>query len=308
MKQVLLGLVVLLLFACKNKENTTEGTNSSDSTDQTSTPAKGESGNQSFTLEKIWETEGILTTSEGVVFDEKRGVYYVSCIGGVPPTNEDGDGFIAILDQKGSVLDNAFVKGLDAPKGMVVHEDKIYVTDINEFVIIDINTKGMQRMALEGAQFLNDVALAPDGSIYFTDTNTNTIYKYSNDKVEVYLQDPNLANPNGIYVDDETIYLASFSAGDVNTVDLATKVITTRAKAAIPGGDGVIPWKGGFFISNWNGEVYYTNANWASDKVLDTKEAKLNAADIAINSKAGEVLVPTFFGNTVAAYKIVNKG
>ena len=34
----------------------------------------------------------------------------------------------------------------------------------------------------------------------------------------------------------------------------------------------------------------------------------MNAADIAINQKAGELLIPTFFGNTVAAYKIVNKG
>jgi hypothetical protein len=39
---------------------------------------------------------------------------------------------------------------------------------------------------------------------------------------------------------------------------------------------------------------------------LDTKEAKENAADITINQKTGELLVPTFFDNRVVAYTIEN--
>jgi len=308
MKNLVFILMIFAVVACKNKNQETADKYSSEGTTETNTPGDINNGIEGISLEKIWETDATLTTAEGVVFDEVRGVYYVSCIGGVPPTKEDGDGFIAILDQRGTILNLEFAKGLDAPKGMAISEGNLYVTDINEFVIINIESGSMQRIAIQGAQFLNDVALAPDGSIYFTDTNTNTIYRYSDGQVNVYLQDDRLSNPNGIYVDDETIYVASYSVGDFNTVNIADKAITKNASAAIPGGDGVAPWEGGFAISSWNGEVYYSNSTGSIEKVLDTKEVKMNAADIAINQKAGELLIPTFFGNTVAAYKIVNKG
>ena len=257
MKNLVFILMIFAVVACKNKNQETADKSSSEGTTETNTPGDINNGIEGISLEKIWETDATLTTAEGVVFDEVRGVYYVSCIGGVPPTKEDGDGFIAILDQRGTILNLEFAKGLDAPKGMAISEGNLYVTDINEFVIINIESGSMQRIAIQGAQFLNDVALAPDGSIYFTDTNTNTIYRYSDGQVNVYLQDDRLSNPNGIYVDDETIYVASYSVGDFNTVNIADKAITKNASAAIPGGDGVAPWEGGFAISSWNGEVYY---------------------------------------------------
>lgn len=305
MKNVFFVFIVLFVFSCKNKEQAATAEETATSSEQ-ATDTNEASGMVS--LEKIWESEATLTTSESVLFDEVRGVYYVSCIGNVPPTAEDGDGFIATLDQRGNILNKSFATGLDAPKGMALSGNNLYVTDINEFVIIDLETGSMQRIAINGAEFLNDVALAPDGSLYFTDTNTNTIHRYSEGKVTEYLKDENLSNPNGIYVDDSSIYLASFSKGDFNVVDIATKSINQKVTGSIPGGDGVEPWNGGFLVSNWNGEVYFCGPNWEVDKILDTKEEKLNAADISLNKKAGELLVPTFFGNTVAAYKLVNKG
>jgi streptogramin lyase len=307
MKKLLFVLMIFTVFACKNEKQESKDKASSEHSEDTNAPMDKQEVVEGISLEKIWESDSKLTTAEGVVFDEKRGVYYVSCIGGVPPTKEDGDGFIATLDQRGTILDLTFATGLDAPKGMAVSDGNLYVTDINELVIINIETRSMQRIAIKGAQFLNDVALAPDGSIYFTDTNTNTIYQYAGGLVKEYLQDDRLSNPNGIYVDEETIYVVSYSVGDFNTVDIKSKAITKKAIEAFPGGDGVAPWGGGFVVSNWNGEVYYSNSTWSADKILDTKEAKMNAADIMINPKSGELLIPTFFGNSVAAYKIVNK-
>lgn len=308
MKKLLFVLMIIAVFACKNKSQNSIDKSASESTNETITSADKEGMIEGISLEKIWETEASLKTAEGVVFDEVKGVYYVSCIGGIPVLKEDGDGFIAVLDQRGTILNPAFVTGLDAPKGMAINEGKLYVTDINEFVIIDIETGSMQRIAIQGSKFLNDVALAPDGSIYFTDATTHTIHRYADGQVKEYLQDDKLSNPNGIYVDDNTIYVVSFSVGDYFAIDIKSKSITKKAFTAFPGGDGIAPWAGGFVVSGWNGEVYYLNSTWNTEKILDTRAAKQNAADIMINQKNGELLIPTFFGNTVAAYKIVNKG
>ena len=308
MKKILFVLVAIAMFACKNN-NQGPAENDSSKSANLASPSTEKSGDLGgISLEKIWETEGKLTTAEGVAFDESKGVYYVSCIGGVPILKEDGDGFIATLDQRGNILNLSFATGLDAPKGMAVGDGNLYVTDINEFVIIDIESGSMQRLAIQGAKFLNDVALAPDGSVYFTDMNTSTIYRYTDEGgVKKYLQDDRLSNPNGIYVDNETIYVVSFSTGDFNAIDIDSKSITKKTTGTFPNGDGVAPWEKGFMVSDWAGAVYYTNSTWEAEKILDTTEEKKNAADIIVNQKAGEILVPTFFGNSVAAYKIVNK-
>ena len=272
---------------------------------ETSMPAPNSTPVKNIKLVKAWESDSTLITSESVVFDERQGLYYVSCIGAVPPNKEDGDGYIAMMDQRGKILNAAWIKGLDAPKGMALNDGKLYVADINDFVIIDqASATVLRRINVPGASFLNDVALAPNGKVYFTDSDKNTIYVYSDDKVKLFKKDATLGGSNGIFVDDETIYLAGFKSGDINTIDIASKEITNRAKGAVPGGDGIAPWEGGYVYSNWNGEVYFVDANWGAQKVLDTKDAKAYAADIAINYKTGELLVPTFFDNRVVAYKI----
>lgn len=307
-KSTLLALILgLSLTACKNENKAVKPKVSSEEVvaGETSTPAPDQGPITGIKLTKVWQSDSTLITSESVLFDEKQGLYYVSCIGNVPPNKEDGDGYIATMDQRGKILNAAWVKELDAPKGMALKDGKIYVADINDFVVIDqVSASVEKRINVPGSTFLNDVALAPDGKIYFTDSDNNTIYVYSDEKVKLFKRDAGLGGTNGILVDDETVYLAAFGNGDINTIDLASKDITNRAKAVVPGGDGIAPWEGGYVYSNWNGEVYYVTSNWEAKKVLDTKAKKANAADITINQNTGELLVPTFFDNRVVAYKI----
>ena len=290
-----------IMISCKNEKKVVVKTNVT----ETSVPAVKQGPVTNIKLTKVWQSDSTLMTPESVLFDEVQGLYYVSCIGNVPPNKEDGDGYIAIMDQRGNILNAAWINNLDAPKGMALKDGKLYVADINDFVIIDqASASIVKRINVPGSTFLNDVALAPDGKIYFTDSDQNTIYVYSDDKVKLFKKDSGLGGTNGILVDDETIYLAGFSNGDINTIDITSKEITNRAIGAVPGGDGIAPWEGGYVYSNWNGEAYYVTPNWDAKKVLDTKDAKENAADITINQKTGELLVPTFFDNRVVAYKI----
>jgi outer membrane protein assembly factor BamB len=143
-----------------------------------------------------------------------------------------------------------------------------------------------------------------DGTVYFTDSNTSTIYSLIKDKVATVVADTSLGGTNGILVEGNTMYLAGSNSGVVNRVDLTTHQIQKLAEG-IPGGDGLERYGNGLFVSNWNGEVYHVDETGETMLVLNTKEAKLNSADIKVIADKNLLLVPTFFGNSVTAYELV---
>ena len=64
-------------------------------------------------------TIGGFQTPESVKWDSARDVYYVSNINGAPNA-KDGNGYISRMGAAGMVTDSAFIKGLNAPKGMAL--------------------------------------------------------------------------------------------------------------------------------------------------------------------------------------------
>jgi glucose/arabinose dehydrogenase len=123
-------------------------------------------------LTEVWRTEGVLSTCESVLYNPERDLLFVSCING-SPAEKNEKGFIALLQSDGSIKELHWVTGLNAPKGMGIHKNKLYVADIDQLVVIDIKKgKVTDRIPVEGASFLNDIAIGSDGKIYFTDSCT----------------------------------------------------------------------------------------------------------------------------------------
>jgi sugar lactone lactonase YvrE len=171
-------------------------------------------------------------------------------------------------------------------------------------VSIDITTgKISNTWKVDGSSFLNDVHVMEDGTVYFTDSNTSTVYSLKNGKVEVVLADPSLGGTNGILVEGNTMYLAGYVSGNVYAVNMGTKEIQ-RIASEVPGGDGIERYGHALMVSNWNGEVHFIAADGEVTELLDTQEAKLNAADIEVIADKNLLLVPTFFGNSVTAYSL----
>ena len=81
---------MLLLQSCKSEKETKKSTIVEEVKSQIVS---------SISLEKQWDSPSEFTTSESVLRDSKGKYYYVSCIGNVPPTAVDGDGFIAKMDE-----------------------------------------------------------------------------------------------------------------------------------------------------------------------------------------------------------------
>lgn len=287
-----------MIFSCKPATKVTEETKT-DSVDSTAASVIAIPG-----LKHLWQTENTLITSESVLYDNTNNLLYVSCINGVPPDKKDGDGFISRVGLDGKIIDLKWSKGFNAPKGMGQSGNTLYVTDIDKLVSVEIPTgKILKSWNVKGASFLNDVHVTEDGKVYFTDSNTSTVYTLAKDKVEVVLADTTLGGTNGILVEGNNILLAGYGSGFVFNWNMETKELQKLAEE-IPGGDGIERYGDGLLVSNWNGEVHYISSTGEATEILDTQEAKLNAADIEIIADKHLLLVPTFFGNGVTAYEL----
>ena len=64
---------------------------------------------------------------------------YVSNVNG-DPTAKDGNGYISKLYKSGEVCTNKFIEGLNAPKGMVIVNEVLYVTDIDKVLGFEVNS------------------------------------------------------------------------------------------------------------------------------------------------------------------------
>lgn len=287
LKQSFLALTAsLILFSCapQKTEEVVEET-----VVETKTP----------TLTLLWETEASLPTNESVLYDEATGTIYVSNIGGMDPQAKDGKGSIAIIDKDGKIVNPAWVSGLNSPKGMAISNGKLYVTDIDELVEIDIATaKVSNTWKVEGAQFLNDVA-AHNGTVYFTDMNTGKVHSYADGAIALVSEGH--ATINGISVGgDGIIYGLDASGLKMWHSDGTSMVVNPN----VTGGDGlVILGDGNYIASRWQGEIWFASAE-GQTMMLDTKAAESNTADIGYNAADKIVYVPTFFKNKVAAYKL----
>ncbi|MFW1677075.1 hypothetical protein ACFVYJ_04755 [Pontibacter sp. JAM-7] len=159
---------------------------------------------------EAWQSPALLKQPESVVFDILRQSLYVSNING-DPTQADQNGFISLLDLEGNISKLEWVTGLNAPKGMAMFGNKLFVADLNTLVVIDVETATIvQRFTTTEDSFLNDVAINSAGVIYVTDTLHNKIYRLYRGKLETWLVDPRLENPNGIYLDNQHIFIASW--------------------------------------------------------------------------------------------------
>lgn len=252
-------------------------------------------------LEKVWETTTELKTPESVIYDAEGDVIYVANING-DPSAKDGNGFISILKSDGSIKTLEWVKGLNAPKGMAIFKGKLYVSDIDELVVIDIKEgKITDRYLASDAVFLNDVTACMNGMIFVSDTRTAKIHVLNEGEFKVWMEGKPLETPNGLMAEKGKLLV-----GDKNIyeIDIPTKKVKLLIEDA-GGVDGLEKNNDGDFVfSNWPGRIFI-HKNGKTIKLMDTTAQEINTADIDYDLKHDLVLVPTFFKNQIVAYKIV---
>jgi hypothetical protein len=258
-------------------------------------------GAQNKQLIKKWETDTILKVPESVLYDEANKVLYVSHIDG-QPWERDGKGSIGKVGLDGKIIAVEWVKGLNAPKGMALYHKTLWVADMDELVAIDIATGNiLERVKIEGAEGLNDVTVDKNAVVYVSDSRTKKVHKVFGGKSEVFLD--NLKGPNGLLAVDDDLYL--LDAGVFYTVEIADKKMKQITDGIEGGSDGIERVDGkNFILSSWSGVIYYVGEEGQKEKLLDTREQKINSADIGYDAKNRIVYVPTFWKNSIVAYEL----
>jgi sugar lactone lactonase YvrE len=255
-------------------------------------------------LTKLWESDATLKVPEGVRLDAKRKVLYVSNIDG-EPWNADGKGSIAKVGLDGKVIAAEWITGLDCPKGLALSADGkwLYATDAGGIVVIDIEAGKIQsKIAIpEGIQ-LNDLAADGKGTLYVSDSKGKKVYVVKDGKASVYLDETVLKGPNGLLVNDGTLYVLDNNSLNQVQPDKSLKVLAD----GMPGGvDGLEHVKGNdFIVSVWSGAVWYVKADGSKELLFDGKAVQTSTADIGWDPKTKTVYVPTFFKNTIIAFKV----
>lgn len=253
MKKSLLGLSLLIsLYACQSNEK----------------PAAAEE-KTAPSLEKVWETDTLMTTCESVLYDAKGNRLFVSLING-SPTEKDGIGGIAILDPNGKVLNALFTQGLNAPKGMALYEDKLYVSDIDQVVVIQAQTgEILNKIGIDTSKFLNDVAVSDKGIVYVSDSRTGTIYSIQDGVASEYKTGFN--NVNGLNVQGDELWVLAHNELKQVKGDSISVVATFPAEVM----DGLEMVDGETFIaSSWAGQIFLVKRDGTVTELLDTRNDK----------------------------------
>ncbi len=256
----------------------------------------------SHKLEKVWTSSTGLNVPESACYNSAAGIIYVSNIVGMHNI-KDGEGFLSKLSDKGEFITKEWVKGLNAPKGIGCTKKKLFVTDIDQVVEVDLASgKVTNTYRNSKSKSLNDVTIASDGTVFISDSGGDCIFQIGKDSLEVFLQSDQLEKMNGILADGNLLYMGS--KNNFIFVDQKSKAISILAENA---GylDGIVKvGKNKFVTSDFKGKVQLIEPGKDIEILMNTTDLKVNAADIGYISSQNLLLDPTFLDNKVVAFKL----
>lgn len=263
-------------------------------------------------LEKAWEMTG-LSNPESVIYDHANGVLYVSNVNG-QADQKDGNGFISRVSMDGNIMDLQWVTGLDAPKGLALRDNHLYVSDIDRLVEIDIATASISNTWADStAKFMNDVTASADGRVFVSDMVTNRIYVLDNGQFSIWLEDTELENPNGLYAESSQLVVGAWGVmkegfatdvpGHMKSVSLKDKTVASLGNGKPVGNlDGVEPAGNDFFVTDWMAGKLYRIDRKGNATLLLTLEQGM--ADLEHIPELSMIFLPMMKNNTLLAYRV----
>jgi sugar lactone lactonase YvrE len=259
---------------------------------------------------------------ESVLHDSVQDIYFVSNING-SATAHDGNGFISRVTPDGAVENLRFIEGgkngatLNAPKGMALAGDTLWVADIDAVRAFDASTGApLDSVLLSDAVFLKDIVITANGAMYLTDTGIrfddlgnvlhpgpDRLFRVGPDRaVTVAVRGDSLGWPNGIAVDAAGKRLVIVQYGGTSVLAWRPGERTPSVVAKGAGGfDGVVVAGGRLLVSSWNDS---TVSAYETGQEVRLITGVPSPADIGYDAKRHRVLVPILTGNRVEVWQL----
>ena len=263
-----------------------------------------------------------MAVPESVLYDEKEDCYLVSNINGEPGA-KDNNGFISKLGPDGAVIAMKWIEGgkgkikLDAPKGMGIVGDVLYVADIDTVRMFNRKTGAAKgEIKIKGSTFLGDITTSADGRVFVSDiaitfadgkaspTGTDAVYLINKAKKVIPLsKSTDLGGPNGLVLVDNKLWVVSMLSGELYWLDSSKPGAKADAQKLPKGGlDGIVSTPSGIMVSSWElGGVLKGAPGGEFTPMLEQIAA---SADIGFDSKRNRILVPRFMNNSVEVYSV----
>jgi len=312
---VLLSISTILVACAKTADRASDTTKTRAASQQGGVTSDGSAA-------KLGETTG-LKSPESVRYDPELDVFYVSNING-NPSQHDGNGFIAVVRADSTASVRILAEGgkngvkLDAPKGLFLVADTLWVADIDHVRAFNRRTGAPIAdidLSPQKATFLNDVAVGGDGAVYVTDTGISfdaqgNVSHPGVDQIFVItgrranaLKADSLAAPNGITWDraNGRFLIAPFGGTSVLTWKPGDKSAATLA--AGPGQyDGIeILGDGRVLVTSWADSTVHVLSNGVMSAMVKHVSGP---ADIGIDTKRNVLVLPRLAEDKIEFYKI----
>ncbi|MGD1047070.1 MAG: SMP-30/gluconolactonase/LRE family protein, partial [Bacteroidota bacterium] len=196
------------------------------------------------------------------------------------------------------------------PCGICRYKDKMYICERKDIAVVSMKTgKILKRFPFpDNPGFLNDIAVDSKGNFYITNSaeeeDVTHIYLLKDNHIKSWMNSKEISKLNGILCKGDEVIIGNCSKGLLQAIDVKTKNIRTIASVGSDIIDGIqINSKGNYLVSNWIGNLYEISESGDVVQLLNS-DGRFNPADFAYVPNKELLLIPTFMGGTLQAYKI----
>jgi hypothetical protein len=220
--------------------------------------------------------------------------------------------YISKVSMDGEVLIKHWLDNLNAPKGMAIHGDNLYIADMQQVHQVSISqARIVNQFQVKQAKMLNDITITEDGTVYISDLLAGGIYRITDNHISLWFEHKDLPHPNGLLWQYDELLVASWglglkddfttqTAGSLYTLNIENpELVVIKGSEQLGNLDGLAQKDDALYVSDWiSGKLFKIEDN-KSSTVLTLKPG---LADIGI---AGSVLfTPSMLDGQVTAWKL----
>jgi len=256
----------------------------------------------------LMTVEGVgFETPSSVLYDKAGDLYLVSNANG-GPLDADGNGFISRLRPNGRLISLRWIEGgvdgveLNAPKGLAILGDTLYVADIDCVRLFNRRSgEPMGSVCPEGASNLHGVVVKRRGPLYVTDRSGVLFAIEGDGSYSEVLRGEDLGEPTGIVSSHRGVFVAGYRNRSIS------QLWPEELKAFVRGRN----WKLAGLVMTEDGSLAFSN--WADSSILFIQTSKGGSkgniftlvrevptpGDLGYDERRNRILIPVLEQNRV---------